>query len=229
MPEVFAELHGIVDRLEAHYRDMQDIEFTIRRASSGCCRRARQAHRQGGAEDRRRHGGRRADHAARRRSCASSPARSTSCCTRRSIPTAEARRDRHRPARLARRGLRQDRVQRRRGRDAEGGTGDDGDPGAHRDHRPRTSTACTPPQGILTARGGMTSHAAVVARGMGRPCVSGAGAICASTTRRGTMTRVGGTTLKTGEVDHHRRLHRRGDARRGADHRSRSCPATSPR
>ncbi len=31
--------------------------------------------------------------------------------------------------------------------------------------------------GILTARGGMTSHAAVVARGMGRPCVSGAGAI----------------------------------------------------
>ena len=31
--------------------------------------------------------------------------------------------------------------------------------------------------GILTARGGMTSHAAVVARGMGRPCVSGAGAL----------------------------------------------------
>ena len=28
-------------------------------------------------------------------------------------------------------------------------------------------------KGILTARGGMTSHAAVVARGMGRPCVSG--------------------------------------------------------
>ena len=32
-------------------------------------------------------------------------------------------------------------------------------------------------QGILTSRGGMTSHAAVVARGMGRPCVSGAGAV----------------------------------------------------
>ncbi len=30
-------------------------------------------------------------------------------------------------------------------------------------------------QGVLTARGGMTSHAAVVARGMGTPCVSGAG------------------------------------------------------
>ena len=32
-------------------------------------------------------------------------------------------------------------------------------------------------QGILTSRGGMTSHAAVVARGMGRPCVAGVGAI----------------------------------------------------
>ena len=31
-------------------------------------------------------------------------------------------------------------------------------------------------EGILTTRGGMTSHAAVVARGMGKPCVSGAGA-----------------------------------------------------
>ncbi len=30
-------------------------------------------------------------------------------------------------------------------------------------------------QGILTARGGMTAHAAVVARGMGKPCVAGAG------------------------------------------------------
>ncbi|MBI2717710.1 MAG: pyruvate, phosphate dikinase [Rhizobiales bacterium] len=32
-------------------------------------------------------------------------------------------------------------------------------------------------EGILTTRGGMTSHAAVVARGMGKPCVSGAGAV----------------------------------------------------
>src|SRR5207344_3344671 len=32
-------------------------------------------------------------------------------------------------------------------------------------------------KGILTTRGGMTSHAAVVARGMGRPCVAGAGGI----------------------------------------------------
>src|SRR5690606_23187202 len=32
-------------------------------------------------------------------------------------------------------------------------------------------------QGVLTAHGGMTSHAAVVARGMGKPCVAGAGAL----------------------------------------------------
>ena len=32
-------------------------------------------------------------------------------------------------------------------------------------------------RGILTARGGMTSHAAVVARGMGKPCVAGVSAI----------------------------------------------------
>ena len=32
-------------------------------------------------------------------------------------------------------------------------------------------------QGILTVRGGMTSHAAVVARGMGKCCVSGCGEI----------------------------------------------------
>jgi pyruvate,orthophosphate dikinase len=53
-------------------------------------------------------------------------------------------------------------------------------------------------EGILTTRGGMTSHAAVVARGMGKPCVSGAGAIRVDYAR-GTMT-VGGQILKAGEV-----------------------------
>ncbi|HEY1243224.1 MAG TPA: putative PEP-binding protein, partial [Hyphomicrobiaceae bacterium] len=44
--------------------------------------------------------------------------------------------------------------------------------------------------GILTARGGMTSHAAVVARGMGRPCVCGAGALRIDA-KAGTMTVAG--------------------------------------
>ncbi|MBQ2026048.1 MAG: pyruvate, phosphate dikinase [Paludibacteraceae bacterium] len=52
-------------------------------------------------------------------------------------------------------------------------------------------------EGILTARGGMTSHAAVVARGMGKCCVSGAGALVIDYVAK-TMT-VDGTTLKEGD------------------------------
>jgi len=52
-------------------------------------------------------------------------------------------------------------------------------------------------KGILTARGGMTSHAAVVARGMGKCCVSGAGAVHVDYHAR-TMS-VGGETWKEGE------------------------------
>ena len=79
--------------------------------------------------------------------------------------------------------------------------------------------------GILTARGGATSHAAVVARGMGKPCVAGAESLqgrlpqarsmhgrAASWSTRATMISIDGTT---GEVfagahpDHRRQLRRR--------------------
>jgi len=53
-------------------------------------------------------------------------------------------------------------------------------------------------EGILTTRGGMTSHAAVVARGMGTPCVSGAGALRIDYAA-GTMS-VAGRTFKAGDV-----------------------------
>jgi pyruvate,orthophosphate dikinase len=53
-------------------------------------------------------------------------------------------------------------------------------------------------KGILTARGGMTSHAAVVARGMGRPCVSGAGMIKIDAAK-GEMN-VAGHTIKRGDI-----------------------------
>src|SRR6185369_1166456 len=52
-------------------------------------------------------------------------------------------------------------------------------------------------QGILTATGGMTSHAAVVARGMGKPCVSGASGLRVDD-KNGTMT-VDGRTIKQGD------------------------------
>jgi pyruvate,orthophosphate dikinase len=53
-------------------------------------------------------------------------------------------------------------------------------------------------EGILTTRGGMTSHAAVVARGMGKPCVSGCGSIRVDY-GRGTMS-IGARTFKAGDV-----------------------------
>jgi pyruvate,orthophosphate dikinase len=53
-------------------------------------------------------------------------------------------------------------------------------------------------QGILTTRGGMTSHAAVVARGMGTPCVAGAGEIRVDY-KAATLT-AGGVTVNQGDV-----------------------------
>lgn len=53
-------------------------------------------------------------------------------------------------------------------------------------------------EGILTTRGGMTSHAAVVARGMGKPCVSGAGSIRVDY-RQATLTAMG-TVLRKGDI-----------------------------
>ncbi|MEZ5782171.1 MAG: pyruvate, phosphate dikinase [Rhizobiaceae bacterium] len=53
-------------------------------------------------------------------------------------------------------------------------------------------------EGILTTRGGMTSHAAVVARGMGKPCVSGAGSLRVDH-RTGTLLAMG-ATLKKGDI-----------------------------
>ncbi|MDF1581170.1 MAG: pyruvate, phosphate dikinase [Desulfuromonadales bacterium] len=54
-------------------------------------------------------------------------------------------------------------------------------------------------QGILTARGGMTSHAAVVARGMGKCCVAGCGDIKVDY-RNETITTVKGDVFKKGEI-----------------------------
>ncbi len=53
-------------------------------------------------------------------------------------------------------------------------------------------------EGILTTRGGMTSHAAVVARGMGKPCVSGAGTLRVDYNAQ--TLQAGNTVLKRGET-----------------------------
>ncbi len=62
---------------------------------------------------------------------------------------------------------------------------------------PEDITGMVAAEGILTARGGMTSHAAVVARGMGTPCVSGCGAVLVDSAKR-TVT-IDGTEYKEGD------------------------------
>ncbi|SRR5579884_1526393 len=68
--------------------------------------------------------------------------------------------------------------------------------------RPETSPedvhGMIPAEGVLTARGGKTSHAAVVARGMGKPAVVGAEALAIDLAKR-TMS-VGNTTIAEGDV-----------------------------
>ena len=62
---------------------------------------------------------------------------------------------------------------------------------------PEDLAGMTVAEGILTARGGMTSHAAVVARGMGKCCVSGAGALNIDYKER--TVEVDGVKLKEGD------------------------------
>ena len=80
-------------------------------------------------------------------------------------------------------------------------------------------------EGILTTRGGMTSHAAVVARGMGKPCVSGAGAIRVDFAAQ-TMTSSGVTLKKGDTLTSTARPARSSPARSRC--RSPSCRASSP-
>lgn len=60
---------------------------------------------------------------------------------------------------------------------------------------PEDLTGMATAQGILTARGGMTSHAAVVARGMGKTCVAG----CGDLMIKGKVATIAGKTIKEGE------------------------------
>ena len=118
--------------LERHYRDMQDIEFTIQRGKLFILQtRTGKRTGAGGAEDRGRHGGRGADHArgggAARRSGLARPAAASDA-----RPQGRAQGHRQGPAGLAGRRVRQGRVQRRPCRE-DGGSRRGRDPGADRD------------------------------------------------------------------------------------------------
>ena len=196
MPKAFAELKAIGDRLEAHYRDMQDVEFTVqegklfmlqtrsgKRTAEAALKAAVDMVAEGLIDQRTAVG--RVDPAALdqllhptldpdapREQIASGLGASPGAATGEVVFTAEE------AEKLA------------------------------ADHRAvilvRTETSpedihgMHAARGILTARGGMTSHAAVVARGMGRPCVSGAGMLKIDVAR-GEM-RCGEFLVKRGEI-----------------------------
>jgi pyruvate,orthophosphate dikinase len=96
----------------------------------------------------------------------------------------------------------------------------EGHPGAGGNQARRHPRLLRLSQGILTSRGGKTSHAAVVARGMGKPCVAGAEGIHVDVRTRQAIV---GDSVPSGEGhdDHHRRHHRQGLPGRGAHDRGR--------
>ncbi len=196
MPATFAELKAIGDRLEAHYRDMQDVEFTVqegklfmlqtrsgKRTAEAALKVAVDMVGEGLIDKRAAVG--RVDPAsldqllhptldpdAPKQQIAIGLAASPGAATGEIAFTAEE------AEKLA----------------ADG----------HNVILVRTETSpedihgMHAARGILTARGGMTSHAAVVARGMGRPCVSGAGMLKIDVAN-GTMN-AGSASLKRGDI-----------------------------
>ncbi|HYD98585.1 MAG TPA: pyruvate, phosphate dikinase, partial [Alphaproteobacteria bacterium] len=175
MPEVFAQLDAVRTRLETHYRDMQDIEFTVqqnklymlqtrngKRTAAAALRIAVEMCREGlidretavtrvepGSLDQLLHPT--LDPKAERRVIARGlPASPGAACGRVvfTADEAEAMAGRGEAVILVR-----------------------------QETSPEDIHGMHAARGILTSRGGMTSHAAVVARGMGRACVSGAGEV----------------------------------------------------
>ena len=195
-PEVFARFKGVVETLEKHYRDMQDIEFTVE---------------QGRLYMLQTRNGKRTARAALKVA--------VDLCNEGVISPEEAV-QRVEPASLDQ--LLHPTIDPLAQRDV-AAAGLPASPGAatgkivfDADEAERLGSAGeavilvreeTSPEdihgmhaarGIVTARGGMTSHAAVVARGMGRPCVSGAGEI--QIYERDQLFRARGRTFRAGEV-----------------------------
>ncbi len=196
MPKAFAELKAIGDRLEQHYRDMQDVEFTVqegklfmlqtragKRTAEAALKaavdmvgeglidqRAAIARVDPAALDQLLHPT--LDPNAAKEQIAAGLGASPGAATGEVVFTAE---------------------------EAEKLAADNRDVILVRtETSPEDIHGMHAARGILTARGGMTSHAAVVARGMGRPCVSGAGMLKIDAAR-GEMS-AGGVSIQRGEV-----------------------------
>ena len=175
MPEAFGELRDIAGKLEAHYRDMQDVEFTVqegrlwmlqtrngKRTARAALRIAVDMVKEGiiseeeavmrvepSALDQLLHPS--LDPDAPKEVIATGLAASPGAATGEVVFNAD---------------------------EAERAAGEGRDVILVRlETSPEDIHGMHAAKGILTARGGMTSHAAVVARGMGRPCVTGAGTL----------------------------------------------------
>ena len=196
MPETFAELAGVFDLLETHYRDMQDIEFTVQQGKLWMLQTR---------------SGKRTAKAALKIAVD---------MAEEGLITREEAVARVDPAALDQ--LLHPTLDPNAHRDvltkglpaspgaASGKVAFDSDTAEKRaaagesvilvrvETSPEDIHGMHAARGILTARGGMTSHAAVVARGMGRPCVSGAGTL-AIDARLGIM-RVAGREVRDGDV-----------------------------
>jgi pyruvate,orthophosphate dikinase len=196
MPQVFAELARVFDLLERHYRDMQDIEFTVERGKLFMLQTR---------------SGKRTAKAALR--IAVDMAEEGLVSREEAVlrvdpqaldqllhPTLDPKAER----RVIAKGLPASPGA------ASGAAVFDADTAEHRkslgekiilvrvETSPEDIHGMHAAEGILTARGGMTSHAAVVARGMGRPCVSGAGSI--SIDYKARLMRVGQVEVREGET-----------------------------
>jgi len=196
MPEVFAQFKAVVEQLERHYRDMQDIEFTVE---------------QGRLYMLQTRSGKRTARAALKVAC--------DLVAEGLIDQREAV-NRVEPASLDQ--LLHPTIDPSAARDVVA-HGLPASPGAavgkivfnadeaerlggmgeavilvREETSPEDIHGMHAARGVVTCRGGMTSHAAVVARGMGRPCVSGAGEI-AIDEHRGEL-RARGRTFKAGDV-----------------------------
>jgi pyruvate,orthophosphate dikinase len=196
MPETFAELQRIFDRLERHYRDMQDVEFTIQEGKLWMLQTR---------------SGKRT---------ASAALKIASDMANEGMISREEAVVRIDPASLDQ--LLHPTLDPQAAREVIG-SGLPASPGAASgaivfdpneaeklksqgkplilvriETSPEDIHGMHAAEGILTTRGGMTSHAAVVARGMGKPCVSGAGNIRVDYAS-GTL-HAGGHSLSAGDI-----------------------------
>ncbi|MDR1081704.1 MAG: pyruvate, phosphate dikinase [Deltaproteobacteria bacterium] len=205
MPEIYKELVGIRKELETHYTDMQDIEFTIQEGKLWMLQ-CRNGKRTGSAAIRIAvdlvHEGLISESEAVMRL-------KPDLLTQVLLPSFDINDPAYRSRKVIGKGLAASPgaavgtvcFSAKAAEDLAKKPGPDGRPGqtilVRVETSPEDIKGMFAAQGILTARGGMTSHAAVVARGMGRPCVAGSSDItvdyeaAAFTTKSGETIRAG--------------------------------------